>query len=73
MPNPSYYSKLGRLSGIVTILPSAMGAGWLVGYFAIDRNFGTFPWGSIVLTFLGAGAGFYEIIKLLTAGKEKQP
>lgn len=72
MPDSSFYDKLGRLSAIVTILPSSMGAGWLLGYYLVDRNFGTFPWGGIVATLLGAGAGFYEIFRLLTTtgGKE---
>ncbi len=64
----SFYAKLGRLSAIVTILPSAMGGGWLLGYYVVDRNFGSFPWGSLILTFIGAGVGFYEIIVLLSSG-----
>jgi F0F1-type ATP synthase assembly protein I len=69
MPDPSYYARLGRLSAIVTILPSTMGAGWILGYFVIDRYLGSFPWGSVAATLLGAGLGFYEIIRLLTADK----
>ncbi len=67
MPDPSFYSKLGRLSAIVTILPSAMGAGWLLGYFLVDKVFHSFPLGSVALGFLGAAAGFIEIYKLLTS------
>ena len=67
MPDPSFYSKLGRLSAIVTILPSAMGGGWLLGYYLIDQRLHSFPLGSVALTFLGAAAGFYEIYKILTS------
>jgi F0F1-type ATP synthase assembly protein I len=57
---------MGRLSAIMLILPSSMGAGWILGYF-LDRLFGTFPLTGIVMTLLGAGAGFYEIARILAA------
>ncbi len=44
-----------------------MGAGWLLGYFLIDKIFHSFPLGSVALGFLGAAAGFIEIYKLLTS------
>jgi len=70
MPHrPSKYTRLGRLSAIIMILPSSMLAGWLMGYFVIDRPFRIFPWGSIILTLLGAGAGFFEIIRILSADR----
>ncbi len=72
MPDPSYYSKLGRLSAIVTILPSTMAVGWVAGYFLVDRNFGTFPWGSVTLCLVGAGIGFFEIYQMLIAGGKKE-
>jgi F0F1-type ATP synthase assembly protein I len=56
---------IARLSGIILILPASMAAGWVVGYFLIDRMLNFFPWGSIILTLLGAGAGFYEILRIL--------
>ena len=65
MADPSFYSRMGRLSAIITILPGSMAGGWVLGYFAIDRIFHTFPWGGIAMTLLGAGAGFYEIVRLL--------
>jgi F0F1-type ATP synthase assembly protein I len=66
MPGPSYYSRFGRLSTILYILPSTMAAGWILGYYLVDRPFSIYPWGSISLTLLGAGAGLYEIIRILT-------
>ena len=65
MPDQSFYSRMARLSSIVMILPGSMAAGWLLGYYLLDRFVTRFPWGSLVLTFLGAGAGFYEIVILL--------
>jgi F0F1-type ATP synthase assembly protein I len=62
----SHVVSLARLSSIVMILPCSMAAGWLMGYFLLDRWMHIFPWGSIIFTFIGAGAGFYEIIKILT-------
>jgi F0F1-type ATP synthase assembly protein I len=73
MANKSVYTRVGRLSAIITILPAAMAAGWLMGYFLVDRWFGTFPWGTILLLFLGAGAGFYEIYKILTVDSNDSP
>ena len=57
--------SLARLSGIVLTLPAAMAAGWLLGFLLVDRFLHTYPWGSIVLTLFGAGAGFYEILRIL--------
>ena len=65
MPGQSSYARMGKLSSILFILPSSMGGGWLVGYYLVDSWLGSFPWGSIFGTALGAGAGFYEIIRLL--------
>jgi len=65
MPDQSFYARVGRLSAIIMILPSAMAAGGLLGYFLVDRYLRTFPWGTILLVLLGAGAGFYEIIRIV--------
>jgi F0F1-type ATP synthase assembly protein I len=66
--------RLARLSAIVTILPASMAAGWVIGYFVVDRCLHSFPWGSIIATFAGAGCGFYEIVKILipAAGAEDE-
>ena len=61
----SFYTRVGRLSAIIMILPASMAAGWVTGYYLIDRPFGLFPWASIALILLGGGAGFYEIFRLL--------
>ncbi len=66
MPDPSFYSRLGRLSSIVLVIPSAMAGGWLFGRLVFDRLLSTYPWGTIGFTLLGAVAGFYEIVKILT-------
>ncbi|MGD0101322.1 MAG: AtpZ/AtpI family protein [Acidobacteriota bacterium] len=72
MADPSYYSRIGRLSSIVLALPSSMAAGWLFGYFVFDRFLATYPWGTIGFTFLGAGAGFYEIIQILKSDQQSK-
>jgi F0F1-type ATP synthase assembly protein I len=56
-----------RLSGIVMILPASMAAGWLLGYYVVDRYITSFPWGTIALTLIGAGAGFFEIVRILVS------
>jgi F0F1-type ATP synthase assembly protein I len=40
-------------------------AGWILGYYVADYFLGSFPWGSIIGTMLGAGLGFFEIFRLL--------
>jgi F0F1-type ATP synthase assembly protein I len=72
MPGFSFYSKIGRLSSIILILPSSMAAGWLAGYFIVDRYLGIYPWGSLSFILLGAGAGFYEILRLLETNQRKK-
>lgn len=67
----SFFVRLGRLSAIITILPASMAAGWILGYFLLDRPLDCFPWGGVVGTFIGAGAGFYEIVRLLTGNRKK--
>ncbi len=61
----NFYARRGHLSAIITILPASMAGGWILGYFVLDKFLHTFPWGGIVMTLLGAGAGFYEIVRLL--------
>ena len=72
MPDRSYYSRMGRLSSIIMILPGSMAGGWVLGYYVLDRYLTEFPWGSLILTFLGAGAGFYEIVRLLMIDKQSE-
>ncbi len=72
MPGISFYTRLGRLSSIVLILPSSMAAGWILGYHLFDRFLSTYPWGTITFVLLGAGAGFYEIVKILTADQRSR-
>ncbi len=72
MPDPSIYAKIGRLSSIVMILPSSMAVGWVFGYYVIDHFAGTYPWGLIIGTLVGAGAGFYQIFKLLVQDEKSK-
>jgi hypothetical protein len=64
VPDPSFYARMARLSGIMLILPSAMGGGWLLGW-GVDAALGTFPVIAIAMTIVGGGAGFYQIYRLL--------
>ncbi len=70
----NFVDWLARLSAIVTVLPASMAAGWLLGYVLVDRLLHYYPWGGIFGTMLGAGAGFYEIMRILMPRKDrKQP
>lgn len=73
MAHSSIYARMGRLSAIIMILPGAMAAGGFLGYFVVDRYLGIFPWGTLVLLLLGAGAGFYEIYRILTVEQSEPP
>jgi F0F1-type ATP synthase assembly protein I len=64
---PLVPSWLARLSGVVLILPSSMAVGWLLGYYVVDRFLSSFPWGTVVFILLGAGAGFFEIVRILVS------
>ena len=66
----NFYASLSKLSAIITILPASMAGGWIMGHYLVDRLFGSGPWGGIACLFVGAGAGFYEIARLLTKVKE---
>ena len=70
VPGRDFYAKMRRFSAITFILPSSMGVGWLIGHYLIDRNLDSSPWGTIALVFLGAGAGFYQIIRILMPPKK---
>jgi F0F1-type ATP synthase assembly protein I len=52
-----------------------MAAGWILGYYLVDRPFSVFPWGSVSMTLVGAGAGLYEILKILVSDQrgERDP
>ena len=73
MAERSVYAKMGRLSAIIVILPASMAAGGLLGYFLFDRFLGIFPWGTILMTLFGAGAGFYQIVNLLNRKQHDDP
>ena len=72
MPNASFYSRMGRLSSIIFILPSCMAVGGLLGHYVVDPYLGVRPWGTVVFVLLGAAAGFYEIIKILVLDQRSQ-
>lgn len=63
-------ARMARLSAIITILPASMAAGWVLGYYLADRPLKIFPWGGIIGTLIGAGAGFYEIVALLVRDRD---
>jgi hypothetical protein len=70
MNRHSVYARIAKLSAIISVLPASMAAGWFLGYYVVDGIFGTYPWGAILLTLFGAGAGFYEIIRILEIDRQ---
>ena len=72
MPGPSLYARIGKLSSVILVLPSSMAVGWVIGHFLLDRYLPIYPWGTVGLTLLGAGAGFYEIVRILNADQRSK-
>jgi F0F1-type ATP synthase assembly protein I len=72
MADSSSYAGLGRLSSLILLIPASMAAGWILGYFVLDRFLLSYPWGSLLATFIGAGAGFYETYKILVSDQERK-
>jgi len=73
MAGKSFYARMSRLSAIMMILPTSMAGGWALGYYLVDRSFNTYPWGSLLLAFVGVGAGFYEIYRILALEQQSKP
>ena len=57
-----------RNVGLLTMIPTVMAAGLVVGYFFgewIDRSFKVSPWGKMILSVLGIAAGIKQTIRLI--------
>ena len=68
----SFYTALGRLSAIITIIPASMAAGWVFGHYVVDRYLKITPWGGVAFILIGAAAGFYEILQILAPNRQKR-
>lgn len=60
----AYYASLGF------ILPAGVVAGYLLGWYA-DRWLHTSPVLAVVLAFLGAVAGFIEVLRILQRAEKR--
>jgi F0F1-type ATP synthase assembly protein I len=49
-----------------------MAVGWLIGHYLLDRFLPISPWGTVGFTLLGAGAGFCEIVRILSADQRRK-
>lgn len=59
--------RLAQWSSIIFLLPSAMGVGFMVGYW-LDAALGSSPWMQIIFLLLGSAAGFYQTFRILGSG-----
>lgn len=66
MPRKSagWVRALGAFAGIGTMLALTTGLGVWLGY-TLDQRWGTSPWLTVLGLFLGMGAGFAEMFRLL--------
>ncbi len=58
------WSQVGLYSSLGFILPAAAVAGCAIGWL-LDRRLHTSPVLAVVMGFMGAGAGFLEILRIL--------
>jgi hypothetical protein len=66
-------ARAARSIGFYTLIPTMMGVGPLLGYFAgswLERRFGHAPWLSFGCVILGAVASVRQIILLLRRGEQ---
>ncbi len=73
MPPPrkrfDVWSRVAIYSGFGMIIPSAVVAGYLIGRF-LDATLHTQPILALVFSLAGAGAGTFEVIRLVTRMEE---
>ena len=65
--NPEFFVR-ARQIGILTSVPIILALGPLIGYFAgswIDRKFGFYPVGTLVLIGLGFAASVRETVRMI--------
>ena len=70
-PGPGRPSWL-RFSGIGFEFAAAVGGFALLGYWLVDRNWDTWPWGMIIGVMLGLVGGGYNLIRESMGAFKKQ-
>ncbi len=72
---PGKYAQLvtqvGFYAGLGFILPAGAVGGYVLGW-ALDGQLRTAPVLSIVLAFLGAAAGFVEVLRILARAEKRE-
>ena len=63
-------SSGAEFAGVGLQLGATLGLSAWLGYW-LDRKFGTLPWMTIVLVFLGASAAFYSIYRRVFGGSRR--
>lgn len=58
------WAQVAYYTGLGFILPAGGVAGYLAGW-VVDRWLGSAPWAALVGAFLGAAAGFIEVLQVL--------
>ena len=70
-PSSGSVRRMGDAWMIATILPAAIGLGYLAGA-GLDRLFHCYPWCTVAFSALGIVAGFREVIRIaLRVGREE--
>jgi len=59
-----FFRYLGVASTVGINLVISTFIGFALGYYLLDRFFDTFPWFTVIFTFLGIAAGFKYLFKI---------
>ncbi|MBP6965006.1 MAG: AtpZ/AtpI family protein [Armatimonadetes bacterium] len=59
-----YMKDLGTASAVGIVIVVSVLIGLLLGRW-LDRVFGTYPWLTLIFTFIGAAAGFIEMYRMV--------
>ena len=70
-PEVSNRARLASLYSLAFTFPATIAVSAFVGYY-LDQRIGTFPWLSIIFFFLGIGAAFLSLVRVVKAFDKKE-
>jgi ATP synthase protein I len=67
-----WWKAFAEISALGMTFPLAIAAGYGLGWW-LDRQFGTWPWLTIVFTVLGIAAAFVQLFRLAARNDRNEP